>query len=217
MSEDALTDDLTEINFVRGVKLRANDPRCAKQVKPKRIFTFDEMHAFAAAAGQYEPMVRVFSDTGMRLGEVLPLRRSDFDGTTFTISRTCDEGTILEGTKTDHGETAAGREVPCPPELAKLIRSMVPRIDTDLLFPTLGGKLWRQRNFYRDVWEPTRVKTGMDCTPHEFRHSYISHLRAMGVDDADLAKIAGHTVETMIGVYTHATGKSFETVRGLIG
>ena len=34
-----------------------------------------DLHAFAEAAGPYEAMVRVFTDTGMRLGEVLPLRR----------------------------------------------------------------------------------------------------------------------------------------------
>lgn len=38
------------------------------------------MHAFAKAAGNYEAMVRVFADIGMRPGEVLPLRREDFDG-----------------------------------------------------------------------------------------------------------------------------------------
>lgn len=38
-----------------------------------------------------------------------------------------------------------------------------------------------------------------------------------GVDDADLAAIAGHTVLTMVTHYTHAPGKSFDPVRGVIG
>jgi integrase len=38
------------------------------------------MHRFAKAAGRYEAIVRVFTDCGLRLGEVLPLRREDFDG-----------------------------------------------------------------------------------------------------------------------------------------
>lgn len=46
---------------------------------PIRVFSFEQMHAFAKAAGRYEAMVRVFTDTGMRLGEVLPLRRKDFE------------------------------------------------------------------------------------------------------------------------------------------
>ncbi len=40
------------------------------------------------------------------------------------------------------------------------------------------------------------------------RHSYVTHLRAARIDDADLAEIAGHTVQTMIGHYAHALGRS---------
>lgn len=79
------------------------------------------------------------------------------------------------------------------------------------------GRLWRERNFYRDVWAPAQLATGMDPTPHEFRHSYVSHLRATGGDDADLARVAGHTVETMISVYTHPLDRSHEQIRGVIG
>jgi hypothetical protein len=50
------------------------------------------------------------------------------------------------------------------------------------------------------------------------RQSYISHLRAAGVDDADLAAIAGHTVLTMVTHYTHALGTSFDPgVRPALG
>lgn len=71
------------------------------------------MHRFAKAAGRFEAMVRVFTDCGLRLGEVLPLRREDFDGETLQVRRTA-----LEGTKTDHGEPDAGRVVPVPATLA---------------------------------------------------------------------------------------------------
>lgn len=53
--------------------------------------------------------------------------------------------------------------------------------------------------------------------PHECRHSYITHMRAAGVNDADLAEIAGHRVATMLARYTHATKKSFGIVRDLLG
>jgi hypothetical protein len=32
-----------------------------------------------------------------------------------------------------------------------------------------------------------------------------------------LADVAGHTVETMIGIYTHALGRSHDRIRRLIG
>jgi site-specific recombinase XerD len=107
--------------------------------------------------------------------------------------------------------------IPCPPGLLELLRSMPARIDSELLFSTPRGLLWRERNFYRDVWHPAQERSGLDIRPHEMRHSYVSHLRAAGVDDADLAAIAGHTVLTMVTHYTHALGKSFDQVRGVIG
>jgi integrase len=208
MAEDAITDEVADLNPFKGVRVRANDPRAKKQRRPIRVFSFEEMHRFAKAAGRYEAMVRVFTDTGMRLGEVLPLRREDFDGETLKVRRTAHEGTILDGTKTDHGEQAAGRTVPCPATLAWMLEAQINLNgeDCDLLFTTPTGRMWRERNFYRDVWKPAQEASGLNIRPHECRHSYVTHLRAAGINDADLAEIAGHRVETMLARYTHAVG-----------
>jgi integrase len=161
----------------------------------------------------YEALLLMPGLTGLRLGEFLALRRSDFDGERFSFRFTAHEGELIESSQQKNHE----RTVPAPPSLARLIQSQTTRIDTDLLFPTPTGKLWRERNFYRDVWEPARLATGLDPTPHEFRHSYVTHLRAAGVDDADLALVAGHTAKTMISVYTHALERSHDAIRGAIG
>jgi integrase len=219
MAEDAITDEVCELNPFKGIRIRANDPRAKKKRRPIRVFSFEEMHRFAKAAGRYEAMVRTFTDTGMRLGEVLPLRPEDFDGETLQVRRTAHEGRILEGTKTDHGEEDAGRVVPVPATLAWLLEAQINLNGpaSKLLFPTPRGRLWRERTFYRDVWKPTQVAAGLDIRPHECRHSYVTHLRAADVNDADLAEIVGHRVETMLARYTHARGGSFPLVRMSIG
>ena len=96
MAEDAIIDEVCDLNPFKGVRIRASDPRAKKKPRPMRVFSFEEMHRFAKAAGRYEAMVRVFADTGLRLGEVLPLRREDFDGETLQVRRTAHEGRILE-------------------------------------------------------------------------------------------------------------------------
>ncbi len=73
MAEDAITDEMAEVNPFKGLRVRGNDPRAQKTPRAQRVFSFGKMHGFAEAAGRWEPMVRVFTDTGMRLGEVLPL------------------------------------------------------------------------------------------------------------------------------------------------
>lgn len=164
-------------------------------------------------------MVRVFTDCGLRLGEVLPLRVEDFDGETLQVRRTAHEGQILEGTKTDHGEPDAGRVVPVPATLAWMLEAQINLNGPEclLLFPTPRGRLWRERTFYRDVWKPTQQASNLDIRPHECRHSYVTYLRNAGVNDADLAEIAGHRVETMLARYTHPTSRSFKAVRSAVG
>lgn len=219
MAEDAITDEICDLNPFKGLRIRASDPRAKKKRRPIRVFSFEEMHAFAKAAGRYEALVRTFTDTGMRLGEVLPLRREDFDGESLQVRRTAHEGVILEGTKTDHGEQDAGRVVPVPATLAWLLQAQINLNgpSCQLLFPTPRGRLWRERTFYRDVWKPTQQAAGLGIRPHECRHSYVTHLRATGVNDADLAEIAGHRVETMLARYTHPVGREHKTIRRTIG
>jgi integrase len=219
MAEDAITDEVCELNPFKGIRIRANDPRAKKKRRPIRVFSFEEMHCFAKAAGCHEALVRTFTDTGMRLGEILPLRPEDFDGETLQVRRTTHEGQILEGTKTDHGEQSPGRIVPVPATLAWMLEGQIHLNGRgcELLFPSPRGRLRRERTFYRDVWTPTQEATDLDIRPHECRHSYVTHLRAAGVNDADLAEMAGHRVETMLARYTHAVGESFDVVRGAIG
>ena len=76
--------------------------------------------------------------------------------------------------------------------------------------------MWRERNFYRDVWKPTQEASGLDIRPHECRHSYVTHLRAAGVNDADLAEIAGHRVETMLARYTHPVKRKLHSSEAAI-
>ena len=108
-------------------------------------------------------------------------------------------------------------DVPVPPGLQTLLRALPPRIDSPLLFPSPRGQLWRYSKWHRRVWQPTIEQAEIDPTPHEFRHSWVTHLRASGVDPADLADVAGHSVQTATSRYTHPLRRSFEQIRSVVG
>jgi hypothetical protein len=110
MCENAIGDDVAEMNFVRGVRVRANDPRVVGETKPPRVFTFEQMHHFAATAGPWEPMLRVFADCGLRLGELLGLERRDFDGDAFHTRGSAHAGRFTFG---DQPTKKHVRSVPC--------------------------------------------------------------------------------------------------------
>lgn len=215
MFEDAITDELADVNPWQGAKVREDDRRAVKRARKPRVWSLEEMHRFAACAGVYEPMIRVLSDCGPRIGEVFALRRSlaDLKSGVLRVSGSAWEGRVVGSSMTKEHD----REIPLPPSTLALLRDMPVRINCDWLFPTPTGRLWRYSNWHRSVWQPTCKRAGIDPTPHELRHSWVSHLRAAGVDPADLADVAGHSLETGTRVYAHALRKSFDEIRRAIG
>jgi integrase len=171
------------------------------------------------------PMIRVLSDCGLRVSEMLPLRRGDLDlaALTLEVRRSVSDNKVVEGTKTDHLTMDAGRVVPVPPGLAAMLREMLAQGPTPInrdaawLFPTTSGGVWWYENWRRDVLVPARDAIGLDIRAHEMRHSFASLMLAQGVDPADLAKVMGHTALTLMTNYTHSTGTSFETIRAAVG
>lgn len=216
MLTDAVADRDAVRNPLWGVKIRQTDPRIRKGKREIRVWSWEEMHRLAEHSA-CPAMIRVMSDCGLRLGEVLALERRHWRGDRLEIRQTVWRRQIMAGDKTSHGQEHGGRVVPVPPDLERLLRDMPRRIDSPFLFPDPKGRVWRENNWRRDFWEPARRAAGVDATPHELRHSWVSLLRAAGVDEADLAQIAGHTVQTMRSTYVHALGRSFEAVRGAVG
>lgn len=228
LAEDAITDELMGTNPFRGVKIRESDPRIVKPKAEKRVWSLKDMHDFAGAAGRYEPMVRMLSDCGLRLGEMLALIRDhqDLKAAVFTVKGTAWNGEYIASSR----EKRHDRSGPIPPSCLALLKQWPARLDTRWLFYTPGykrtgkigrdhpgGCLWIESNFRRDVWSKAQDKAGINPTPQEFRHSWVTHLRAAGVDGADLAEVAGHSEAVADGVYRHALRRSFDQIREVIG
>jgi integrase len=228
LAEDAITDELMGVNPFRGVKIRESDPRVTKPKAEKRVWSLEDMHRFAACSGAYEPMVRMLSDCGLRLGEMLALIRAEQDlkAGLFAVKGTAWNGRYIPSSR----EKRHDRQGPIPPSCLTLLRDWPRRLDTRWLFYTPGykrtgkigrdhpgGCLWIESNFRRDVWTPAQDAAGIDPTPQEFRHSWVTHLRAAGVDGADLAEVAGHSEAVADGVYRHALRRSFDQIREVIG
>lgn len=228
MSEDAIADEIVGVNAFKGVRVRSSDPRATKKNRKVRVYSWEQMHRFAAAAGEYEAMLRVMSDCGLRLGEVLGLSNGDVRGDVLSVRGNAHDGVFTEG---DQPTKRHVRTVPIPPALGALLRARPRRIDTQVLFPTPGGQIWWESNFRRDVWNPIKalrvdpddessdlVFADMrDARPHLFRHSWESLLHAAGVDPADLAQAAGHTLSTMTGRYVHPLNQSSDAIRKAVG
>lgn len=236
MANDAADDGVIGANPFTGLKIRANDPRVVKDPREPTIWTFEQMHAFAAAAADVrtqkatyvvkhgldawrpvyaEAMIRMLSDCGLRLGEMLALQRGlqDLKSGVFTVQGSAWEGKIVPSNPHKNHD----RQGPIPASTLELLKALPPRIDTPLLFPTPSGQLWRERNFRRDVWDPAQTASNLMCLPHDMRHSWVSEMAAAGIDQDDLARVAGHSVLVQQGVYRHSLGRSDDAIRKVIG
>lgn len=113
MAEDAIDDRCATVNPFKGVKVRGADPRATKPARETRIWTIEQMHEFAAAAGaRNEPMIRMLSDCGLRVGEMLALRRAlqDLKSGVFRVKGTAWNGSVIESSR----EKNHDREGPIP-------------------------------------------------------------------------------------------------------
>jgi integrase len=211
MFKDAMRDEVATMNPAVLTTVRDSDPRVQKPKRGVKVATREEMHAFARAAGEYETLVRVIADLGLRLGEALALEARHDLRDFMVVEQSGWHGSVTPGTK-----QGATRSVPIPPGLRALLDAYATPL-RGALFPNPAGGWWHERSFYRVVWYPARDRSGMDFRPHDFRHSHVSLMRAAGVDPADLARMSGHTVDTATRVYTHSTGGSFDLVRRAVG
>lgn len=226
MWQDALDDGWARTaNPFMGHRIRKSDPRITKPAREPRVLSWREAHALTRAAGKDEPVLRVMCDCGLRIGEALALYREDVklgqrcdeadcavEGPHLHVRRKLWRGRVLPGTKT------VIRTAPIPPVLEGMLRSMPPRIDTPVLFATASGKPWWEMEFRRSVWNLAVARAGLGpVRPHDLRHSWVSAIRAAGIDVADAASAAGHTVDTASRVYTHSLGRSYEQMRKAVG
>ena len=150
-------------------------------------------------------------ETGMRIGEALSLWLEDFDLGGLKISIT-DRGELenLAEIKTVHSP----RKLDCTQDLAGLFMSYICEIhtcdvNTNHVFLKLRGNNAGKPMDYTDVdnlFRTLRRKTGINITPHIFRHTSLSLLYADGWAPELLRIRAGHkNIYTTINTYIHPT------------
>ena len=150
-------------------------------------------------------------ESGMRIGEALSLWLEDFDLDGLKVSVT-DRGELenLAEIKTVHSP----RKLDCTQELADLFMGYVCEvhtcdINTNHVFLKLRGENSGKPMDYTDVdnlFRTLRKKTGIQITPHVFRHTSLSLLYADGWAPELLRIRAGHkNIYTTINTYIHPT------------
>jgi len=221
MLTDAVDEDLLETNPARGFRVRLNDPRLRPQRsrRERRAITPAEVGRFIAAVEpHWQAVCWAPFLTGARPGELFAMRAEEIDAehSLLYLHETADRyGRIEAGLKNTHhvhDKQRRGRWTLFPPTLVALVADTA-----GVLFPTVRGRVWGQRNFYRSVWNPAQRESGTSFTLYDARHTFASRLLAAGLPLVEVAAWMGHSlraggaeVNTTSRVYAHATGEHRE-------
>ena len=135
--------------------------------------------------------------TGLRECEALALTSDDIDNHSITVSKTL----YYQGNKPyiKEPKTKAGiRSIALPDILYNEIAQI-----KGVIFPNVKGEYLSKSNFQR-FWERYKKETGLDVTPHQFRHTYATILFDAGIDEVSAKNLMGHSdIAITKNIYTH--------------
>ena len=235
----AMDEERIEANVAYRMRVDPDDPLLnpTREQRERRYIPPDE---FARFFKHVKPVHREVClaplVTGCRTQELLALERSDHDRKrqlVFVHQRARvlggdaeNDAAFRPGLKTTKGVRRKTKEERGRWTLFPAILSSVgpTRLHRRLIFPSPTGRVWGQRNFYRDVWAPASEKAGTDFTVYDLRHTFTSHLLAHGIPTVEVAAYVGHSTRqlgdldnTTTRIYQHPTGAYREAALEAIG
>jgi integrase len=188
-----------EKNPCGGVKL----PRAGEKVI-RTILTAEEINALAATLHEpYSTLVLFLAGTGLRVGEAIAIKWSDFEGDVLHVCRRIYEGK-LDTTKTQGGE----RSLPIPRALLSQMKALG---CGEWVFRSREGTPINPGNALKRYVRPAAKKLGIALGGwHDFRHTLNTTLRKHGWSARVRADILGHASLHMTEeVYDHADREDF--------
>lgn len=150
-------------------------------------------------------LLSLLAATGLRVGEALGLRHEDVDARRCQIA--------IRQRLNSNGARAKtwSRDVPVDPGLIRLYSDYLHEeygaLDCDYVFVNLWGEPVGEPMTYASVYRLVRrlrASTGIEFSPHLFRHSYATDLLRRRVPPEIVQKLLGHaSISTTIDTYSH--------------
>ena len=180
--------------------------------RPALFFTADQVRAILAEAqSSHRVMLAIAAMTGLRIGEILALKVSDFDfeQKLLTVRRSVWSGKL--GTP----KTSTSQAVlPLPGALVGIVREHIATLKSEWLFLNTRGGFLTSENAVKQVLSPILDKLGLPrCGFHAFRHTHATLLLYNGATPQEAqAQLRHADPRITIGVYSHVQAESRRAV-----
>lgn len=173
--------------------------------KVKRVtLTPEQVNAIVSKLHEpYATLVLFLAATGLRRGEAIAVKWSDFSDNVLHVTRRIYDGEV--GTvKSDHSE----RKLPIAPDLLDRMRQLG---NHEWVFQSREGTPINPGNALKRYVRPAAEQLGIAIGGwHDFRHSLTTTMRRNGVHPKVISGILGHAkVGFTMDVYDHVNVEDF--------
>jgi integrase len=209
--DDAVIRGMVESHRIAGIKVkRSTERREIIETTPV------QREHIANGLGSRGLAVWLMHGTGMRIGEVLGLRGSDFrDGfSTVRVSRKAYKGSAGPLKARKAGQF---RDVPVPAWLAAKVRAYVTEHGLGAMFPGTTGKEFVSYEAVGSIVSKLAAEVGLDgFTCHQFRHAFATNLLGAGVQIMEVASWMGDGVKVVQETYAHVLPVASDRARSIL-
>jgi integrase/recombinase XerD len=146
-------------------------------------------------------IIKLFYSSGLRLSELLNLKRSDID---------FDRGVILVRLGKGKKDRFSILSDLLKDDLLKYYSEC--RFISDYVFEGHKGGKYSKKSVQK-VMERLGKKVEIKVTPHMLRHSFATHLLEAGTDIRYIQKLLGHSDVSTTEIYTHISQASIKNIK----
>ena len=165
-------------------------------IKQKSVFSDTEIDLLWANLQnfKYADTILIMIYTGMRIGELIGLKKENVDLVEQTIT--------VKESKTEAGRN---RVIPIHPRIKELIQNRYEYSNIDnLISSATNKKPLIYSNYLMDFFSPVMKSLKMNHTPHDCRHTFATRLNDAGGNATAIKKMIGHESFALTEkVYTH--------------
>ncbi|MEX1198212.1 MAG: site-specific integrase [Pseudohongiellaceae bacterium] len=170
-----------------------------RQTNPVQRYTPQERSALLKnLSGQELVYFAVLFGCGLRPGEALALRWTDYDGEELDISKQITRRRHEPSTK-----TSQRRRVYVPKWVRPFLKQHVTRFAGEYVFVNSKGGPYLDTDVFNGAWQKAHKKARIPYRiPYTCRHTRAAELLSLGIDPADAAKQMGHSPEMFLRIYS---------------